>query len=162
MEGPPPDRPLDELICRPLYVSAAQPIDALLPQLRERDDHMAIVVDEFGSAVGMITIEDIFEEVVGDFNIGYDFDEYRPRRKHHIDQVDEDIYRMDARVPISELNELLQLDLPSVEFHTVGGLIEARLRRIPAPNDSIVENGWRFTVLESNERAILKLRVEPA
>jgi CBS domain containing-hemolysin-like protein len=120
------------------------------------------VVDEFGSAVGMITIEDIFEEVVGDFNIGYDFDEYRPRRKHHIEALGEDLYQMDARVPISELNELLQLDLPAIEFHTAGGLVEARLRRIPKPGEDVVEGGWRFTVLESNERAIVKLRVEPA
>jgi magnesium and cobalt transporter len=69
---------------------------------------------------------------------------------------------MDARVPVSELNELLQLDLPATEFHTVGGLLEARLRRIPKPHDTLVEGGWRFTVLESNERTILKLRVEPA
>jgi CBS domain containing-hemolysin-like protein len=160
MEGAPPDQPLAELIRPPLYVSAAQPIDELLPLLRERDDHMAIVVDEFGSAVGMITIEDIFEEVVGDFNVGYDFDEYRPRRKHHVSVVGEDVYEMDARVTVSELNELLQLDLPSAEFHTVGGFVEARLRRIPQQGDSVSEGGWRFTVTERTERAILRLRVE--
>lgn len=162
MEGEPPDRPLAELMRPPLYVSAVQPVDQLLPRLRERDDHMAIVVDEFGSAVGMITIEDIFEEVVGDFNVGYDFDEYRPRRKHHVKQVAEDTWEMDARVTVSEINELLQLDLPSTEFHTVGGFVESRLRRIPEVNDSVTQSGWRFVVTERSDRAILGLRIEPA
>lgn len=160
MEGEAPDTSLADLIKPPLYISAAQPVDELLPLLRERDDHMAIVVDEFGSAMGMITIEDIFEEVVGDFNVGYDFDEYRPRRKHAVEVLGDDRYAMDARVTVSELNELLQLDLPSTEFHTAGGFVEARLRRIPKAGDSITESGWRFTVTDATDRAILKLRVE--
>jgi putative hemolysin len=153
-------RPLAELVKPALYVSALQNIDELLPSLRKRDDHMAIVVDEFGSAIGMITMEDIIEEVVGEIKVGYDFDEYRPRRKRQHRKIDEDVYVVDSRVSIAEINELLEIELPATEFHTVGGFVEARLRHIPAIGEGVVEAGWRFTVEEASERAITSLRIE--
>jgi magnesium and cobalt exporter, CNNM family len=155
------DRPLEELIKPAHYVSPYQTIDQLLPVLRNRDDHMAIVVDEFGSAVGMITMEDILEEVVGEIDVGYDFEEYFPRRKRIYEMLDEETYLMDARLPISEVNELLGTSLPAVESHTIGGLLMARLRHIPGEGESIVEAGFRFTVTEATDRAVVKLQVEP-
>ena len=155
------DQPLDSLIKPPLYVSPLQTIDQLLPMLRRRKDHMAIVVDEFGTAVGMITMEDIVEEVVGEIDVGYDFEEYLPKRKRVFEQLSDEVYLMDSRVPISEANETLRTLLPTTEFHTVGGLVLARLRHIPKEGEFIVEDGYRFTVVEASERSILKLRVEP-
>ena len=157
-----PDRPLEELIKPAHYVSPYQTIDQLLPVLRNRDDHMAIVVDEFGSAIGMITMEDILEEVVGEIDVGYDFEEYLPRRKRIFEMLDEETYLMDARLPISEVNVVLGASLPAVESHTIGGLMMARLRHIPAEGESIEEAGFKFTVTEATERAVVKLRVEPA
>jgi CBS domain containing-hemolysin-like protein len=156
-----PDLPLEEIIKPAHYVSPYQTIDQLLPVLRTRDDHMAIVVDEFGSAVGMITMEDILEEVVGEIDVGYDFEEYLPRRKRIFEMLDEETYLMDARLPISEANEVLGASLPAVESHTIGGLMMARLRHIPAEGESIVESGFKFTVVEATDRAVVKLRVEP-
>ncbi len=157
-----PDRPLEELIKPAHYVSPYQTIDQLLPVLRNRDDHMAIVVNEFGSAIGMITMEDILEEVVGEIDVGYDFEEYLPRRKRIFEMLDEETYLMDARLPISEVNEVLGTSLPAVESHTIGGLIMARVRHIPVEGEFIVESGFKFTVTEATERAVVKLRVEPA
>ena len=122
---------------------------------------MAIVVDEFGSAIGMITVEDILEEVIGNIDVGHDFDEYLPRRHRVFEMLDEDIYLMDARLPISEANEVLGINLPVTEFHTLGGLVMARLRQIPRQGESVVEQGYRFTVTQADERAARKLRVEP-
>jgi len=155
------DKPLDSLIKPALYVSPLQTIDQLLPMLRQRRDHMAIVVDEFGTAVGMITMEDIVEEVVGEIDVGYDFEEYLPKRKRVYEQLAEEVYLMDSRLPISEANEILRTLLPTTEFHTVGGLVLARLRHIPKEGEFIVEDGYRFTVVEASERTIIKLRVEP-
>lgn len=155
------DTPLAELVKPALYVSPYQTIDELLPILQKRSDHMAIVVDEFGSAIGMITMEDILEEVVGEIDVGYDFDEYLPRPKRIFEMLDEDVYLMDARLPIWEANEILGIRLPSKEFHTLGGLVMARLRRIPRSGESIVESGYRFTVEDASDRVISKLRVEP-
>jgi len=156
-----PDRPLEELIKPAHYVSPYQTIDQLLPVLRKRDDHMAIVVNEFGSAIGMITMEDILEEVVGEIDVGYDFEEYLPRRKRIFEMLDDETYLMDARLPISEVNEVLGASLPAVESHTIGGLMMARLRHIPAEGESIEEAGFTFTVTEATDRAVVKLRVEP-
>ena len=156
------DRPLEELIKPAHYVSPYQTIDQLLPILRNRDDHMAIVVNEFGSAIGMITMEDILEEVVGEIDVGYDFEEYLPRRKRIFEMLDEETYLMDARLPISEVNEVLGTSLPAVESHTIGGLMMARVRHIPVEGEFIVESGFKFTVTEATDRAVVKLRVEPA
>jgi CBS domain containing-hemolysin-like protein len=157
-----PDRPLEELIKPAHYVSPYQTIDQLLPVLRNRDDHMAIVVNEFGSAIGMITMEDILEEVVGEIDVGYDFEEYLPRRKRIFEMLDDETYLMDARLPISEVNEVLGTSLPAVESHTIGGLIMARVRHIPGEGEFIEESGFKFTVTEATDRAVVKLRVEPA
>ena len=155
------EQSLQALMKPALYVSPLQTIDQLLPMLRQRKDHMAIVVDEFGSAIGMITMEDIVEEVVGEIDVGYDFEEYLPKRKRVYEKLAEEIYLMDSRLSISEANEVLGIYLPTTEFHTVGGLVLARLRRIPSEGEFIVEAGFRFTVVEASERAIVKLRVEP-
>ena len=99
---------------------------------------MAIVVDEFGTAIGMITMEDIVEEVVGEIDVGYDFEEYLPKRKRVYERLAEEVYLMDSRSPISEANEVLRTMLPTTEFHTVGGLVLARLRHIPKEGEFIV------------------------
>jgi len=153
------DKPLKELMKPAHYVSPYQTIDQLLPILRRREDHMAIVVDEFGSAIGIITMEDILEEVVGEIDVGYDFDEYLPKKKRVFEVLDEEVYLMDSRLPISEANEVLGVNLPSTEAHTIGGLVMARLRHIPKEGEYIVESGFKFIVTEATERSILKLKV---
>jgi CBS domain containing-hemolysin-like protein len=143
------------------YVSPLQTVDELLPILRERDDHMSIVVDEFGSAIGLITLEDILEEVVGEIDVGYDFEEYLPKRRRIFEMLDKDTYIIDSRVPISETNDVLNIQLPTHEAHTIGGLVLSRIRHIPKEGENIVMHGWCFTVEKASERAIIKLRVEP-
>ena len=153
-------RPLSELVKPAHYVTSNQTIDQLLPILRRRKDHMAIVVDEFGSSIGMITMEDILEEVVGEIDVGLDFEEYLPRRKRKFEKLHENVYLMDSRFPISETNEVLGTSLPATESHTIGGLVMARLRHIPREGEFIEEAGYRFTVEKATERSVVKLRVE--
>jgi CBS domain containing-hemolysin-like protein len=156
-------RPITDFTTAPHYVSPYQTIDEILPVLRERDDHLAVVVDEFGSAVGMITMEDVLEEVVGEIDVGYDFDEYLPRRKRVYEMLDEEVYLMDSRLPISEVNESLGIFLPAKEAHTIGGLVMARLRHIPCEGEEIVESGYRFIVQEATERRLfMSARVDRA
>ncbi len=155
------DTPLSDLIKPPLYVSPFQTIDQLLPKLQARQDHIAVVVDEFGSAIGIITMEDILEEVVGEIDVGYDFEEYLPKRKREYEKLDEDVYLLDSRLAISKVNELLFINLPVKEYHTIGGLVTARLQHIPEEGEYVSESGYKFIIVKATSKAIEKLRVEP-
>jgi CBS domain containing-hemolysin-like protein len=154
------DKAIADYLQPPLYLSPKQTIDQTLPLLQERKDHMGIVVDEFGSAIGILTMEDVFEEVVGEIDVGYDFDEYQPKRRLYIEHEDDDTHVMGGRTPISEVNDILHLHLPVVEAHTIGGFVANRLRRIPHDGDSIEEQDYRITVIEADARSVLKVRME--
>ena len=155
------EKSLDDFTQSAHYVLQFQTIDQLLPILRQREDHMAVVVDEFGSAIGIITMEDIVEEVVGDIDVGYDFEEYLPRRKRVFEKLENDVYLVDSRFSVSEVNDILETNLNTKAAHTIGGLVMAQLGYIPQKGDHIVENGYRFTVEENTDRAIIKLRIDP-
>ncbi len=153
---------LSALIQPAYYVLPFQTIDQLLPVLRKRNDHMAVVVDEFGSAIGIITMEDIVEEVVGDIDVGYDFEEYMPRRRHVFEKLGDGAYLLDSRMSVSDVNDILEVSLNTKTSHTIGGLVMAQLGRIPVQGEQIVEQGYRFVVETTTDRAVQKLRVEPA
>jgi len=154
------NKPIADYMSSVLFLSPKQTIDRALPQLQARDDHMAIVVDEFGSAVGILTMEDVFEEVVGEIDVGYDFDEYNPKQRASIEHEDENTHVMSGRMAISEINDILYAKFPAEEAHTIGGLIISRLRHIPKEGDNITEQGYRLSVLEADERTVLKVRAE--
>jgi CBS domain containing-hemolysin-like protein len=154
------DRTISDFIQPPLYISPSQTLDRVLPRLQARNDHLGIVVDEFGAAIGILTMEDVLEEVVGEIDVGYDFDEYQPKRRLYFEQESEDVYLMGGRTPVSEVNDLLHLNLTVGEAHTIGGLIGRRLRRIPEVGDRITEQSYRITVVEADERSVTKVRLE--
>jgi len=161
METGKEDQQVSDLVKQPLYVTPLETIDQLLPKLHQREDHMAVVVDEFGSAVGIITMEDIVEEVVGEIDVGYHFEEYQTRHQRTLEPLGDGCFLVDARLSITEINETLGSRIPTAEFHTVGGLLLGRLRHIPEVDEYIKESGFRFTVAKASARAILKVRVEP-
>ncbi|MEO5343175.1 MAG: hemolysin family protein [Gammaproteobacteria bacterium SHHR-1] len=154
------DEPISNYVQPALFLSPKQTIDRALPKLQARDDHMAVVVDEFGSAIGILTMEDVFEEVVGEIDVGYDFDEYHPKQRVYIEHESETSHLMSGRMPISEINDILYVHFPVGEAHTVGGLIISRLRKIPSAGDFIEEQDYRLTVLEADERSVIRVRVE--
>jgi len=154
------DKPISDYICPTLYLSPKQTIDQALPQLQARDDHMAVVVDEYGSAIGILTMEDVFEEVVGEIDVGYDFEEYNPKHRFYIIHENEQSHLIGGRMPISEVNDILYVKLPVEEAHTLGGFITSRLRTIPQVGDVVEEQGYRLSVLEADERTVIKVRFE--
>ncbi len=154
------EKPITDYIRPVLYLSPKQTIDHALPQLQARDDHIAVVVDEFGSAVGILTMEDIFEEVVGEIDVGYDFDEYHPKQRISIEHESETSHLMPGRMPISEINDTLYTSLSTEEAHTIGGFVVNRLRRLPEEGDRVEGKGYRLTVLEADGRVAVKVRLE--
>ena len=151
---------LDDVVKPAQYVLQFQTIDELLPILRQREDHMAVVVDEYGSATGIITMEDIVEEVVGDIDVGYDFEEYLPRRKRVFETLDDDSYLVDSRLSVSEVNDLLEINLNTRVSYTIGGLVMTQIGHIPDYGESMTEQGYKFSVHERTDKAIVKLKIE--
>jgi CBS domain containing-hemolysin-like protein len=154
------NKPLSDFVSKVLFLSPKLTIDLALPKLQARQDHLAVVVDEFGSAIGILTMEDVFEEVVGEIDVGYDFDEYHPKQRIYIEHESENSHLMSGRTPISEVNDLLYAKFPGEEAHTIGGLVISRLLHIPSAGDNVVVQGHRLSVLEADERSVLKVRVE--
>ena len=160
MEKSTTQKNLDDITKPAHYVLQLQTIDELLPILRQREDHMAVVVDEYGSATGIITMEDIVEEVVGDIDVGYDFEEYLPRRKRVFETLDDDCYLVDSRLSVSEVNDLLDINLNTKLSYTIGGLVMNQLGHIPDYGESMTEQGYKFSVEERTDKSILKLKIE--
>ncbi len=161
MDGEFSTRPLEENLRAPLYINPYQSIDEVLPKLWQHGMEIGIVVDEFSSAVGLLTVEDIIEEVVGEKDFDEDFIRDRVRRRHSYEMLADNVVLMDARMSLSEANEVLGVDLPTGDYHTVGGLILARFRHIPEVGEAVTEVGYRFVVAEATVRGVEKLRVEP-
>lgn len=156
------ETPLESLIHEPEFVVAQQPVYELLPILKRRQDRMAIVLGEFGSAIGMVTLEDIQEEVLGDFvGVGYNVPGYVHRTKHGVRALDNGVYELDGRVSISQVNDLLAMQLPSKESHTIGGFVTAELRHLPVVDETVDAGGYRFRVVEATGRFVKTIHAEP-
>ena len=141
------------------FASSIQRLDELLPVLLARTDHMAVAVDEFGTAVGIVTVEDLMAHLLG--NVARGIHPRFPGAGENDDvEQEDDVLLMDASTPLAEIGELLDIGLPTREFHTVGGLMTSRLRRIPAIGDTLEESGYKFTVVEATSRAPTRIRVE--
>jgi CBS domain containing-hemolysin-like protein len=157
------NKPLEELCTPVLYVVANQPVDEILPELQTRQDHMAIVIDEFGSAMGMITLEDILERVVGEVvNIGFNFQAHRRRGRGRIETLGQENYRIEGRTLISDVAETLGIPLANTDVHTIGGLLMKQLRHIPRPGESLVISGFLFSVEAVSEKEIIEIIAKPA
>jgi CBS domain containing-hemolysin-like protein len=118
-----------------LVVPENKPIEQILREFQQRKLQMAIVIDEWGSVEGLITIEDVLEEIVGE--IQDEFDEGEAT----IEEVAEGVYAVDGRIPITEVNEYFGLDLPHEDFDTIGGFVLGALGRPPEPEDTVEADG---------------------
>lgn len=154
---------LQERCTDPYYVIENQPVDEILAELQHRHDHLAIVVDEFGSATGMITLEDLLAEVLGEVvNLGYGIENHLPRHKGKIEKLQNERYRIGGRVLLVDVADTLGVSLSHPDVHTVGGLLMKQLHHLPLPGESIVVTGYRFTVESVYEKGIKTIIVEPA
>ncbi|MEO8285132.1 MAG: hemolysin family protein [Chloroflexota bacterium] len=137
-------------VMRPVYyVPETKKVDELLRELQKGRMHMTIVVDEYGGTAGLVTIEDLLEEIVGEIQDEYDVE------PQMIERVNEYETNVDARVPLDDVNELLGTDWEAEDSDTIGGLVYEELGRIPVPGDTITLGNYTITVL-STEGARLK------
>lgn len=148
---------LDRLLRQPIRVPETKPVQDLLRDFQRSEVHMAIVVDEYGGTSGLVTIEDVLEEIVGEIQDEHDTDEELPPA---IARVDDDRWEMDARFQIYDLNELLETEIPEDDdFDTVAGFILERLGRVPIVGEVVEAAGIRFEVLEAGPTRIERISV---
>ena len=145
--------PLDTIMREPYFVPETKKIDDLLREMQLRRVHIAIVTDEYGSVAGLVTIEDLLEELVGEIADEYD------REEPQIEPVDENTYRVNGRLSIDELNELLDVKLPHDEWDTVAGLMNGLLGAVPTQGETVTFDNISFTAEKVQGRRIAKVLV---
>ncbi|WOC13579.1 hemolysin family protein [Gordonia sp. MP11Mi] len=122
------------------FIPDSKPLDDVLEDMQAKRNHMALLADEYGGVAGLVTIEDVLEEIVGEISDEYDTDEVAP-----IDKLGEDKYRVSARLPVEDLGELFGIEIDDDEVETVGGLLGLRLGRVPLPGAKVKSHGLKMT-----------------
>jgi CBS domain containing-hemolysin-like protein len=139
----------------PLFVPQSKPISDLLKELKHRQVHIAIVLDEYGGTAGLVTIEDLLEVLVGEIS-----DEFEAAEPPMLKRLDERTVEVDARMYIDDLNDELELKLPEGEdYDTVGGFVFSTLGYIPRMGESFEYAGLRFSVIEAEPRRVKRVRI---
>jgi putative hemolysin len=150
------DAPDLKSLMRPAtYVPETKRIDDLLREMQKARLQMAVVIDEYGGAVGIVTVEDIVEQVVGEIHDEHD------RTGSTVERLPDGSYRVAGRERVQDLNDALDWDLPTGDFETVAGLILATVHRIPLVGEEFQVGRYTFTVLEADQRRILTIRITP-
>jgi len=148
------DVELSELL-RPAYVvPETKDLAALLSEFRRTNQHMAIVVDEYGSTVGVVTLEDLLEEIVGEIEDEFDLPD------ESVERVDETTIRIDGTFPIDDFNEEFGTTLEHEDYHTVAGFVFDLIGHAAEPGDEVRSDGLRLTVLETEGSRIQRLEIE--
>jgi CBS domain containing-hemolysin-like protein len=136
-----------ESMMRPVYhVPDSKPVDDLLREMQALRRHIAVVVDEYGGTAGIVTIEDILEEIVGEITDEFDAEEAG------VEELADGSKRLSARFPVDDLDEVLGLSFEDDEVDSVGGLLAKHLGKVPIPGSTVEVQGWRFTAEEGKGR----------
>ncbi|MDT7538452.1 MAG: magnesium and cobalt exporter, family [Actinomycetota bacterium] len=137
---------VDEVMRDPVFVPESKPVDELLRNMQAELGHIAIVVDEYGGTAGLVTMEDVLEEIVGEITDEYD------REAPPVEKVDDETCRVTARLPVEDLEELYDVEIPHEDVETVGGLLAMALGRVPIPGATAKVNGLTLVAESSKGR----------
>lgn len=148
---------LKQMMRPAVFVPQSKRLDVLLREFRVKRNHMAIVIDEYGHVAGLITIEDVLEQIVGEIADEYDIDEDDYIKKH-----DDGSYTIKAATPIEDFNEYFKAQLSDDEFDTIGGLVLQAFGHLPKRSEMITLENYRFKVLHSDNRRIYLLEMRLA
>ena len=140
-----------------VFIPESKRLNVLLREFRASRNHMAIVVDEYGGVSGLVTIEDVLEQIVGDIDDEYDFDE----AADNIVLDNAGRYRVKATTEIADFNEAFSTHLPDDDFDTIGGLVIHHLGRLPKRGETVQISGLRIQVLRADSRRVHTLLIDP-
>ncbi len=141
------------LVRDPLYVVESMRVSKLLPQLQKQKTHMAIVIDEYGGTAGLITLEDILEEIVGEI-----WDEHDEKIKL-LKEVDSSTYIVSADYPLDDFARLTNIELPDSTYHTLGGWLTELFQRLPIKGEQITYEHLTISVEETDEKRLRQIKV---
>lgn len=147
---------LEHIIRPAVVVPESKRVDVLLKEFRQKRYHMAIVVDEYGGVSGLVTIEDILEEIVGDIGDEYDTDE---DDSQNIRKVGKQIWSVAALTPVEEFNEHFESQFSDEEFDTIGGIVSHAFNHLPVRGEKVELAGFEFKVVNADTRRLLQLQV---
>lgn len=139
-----------------VFIPESKRLNILLKDFRRNRNHIAIVVNEYGGVAGLITIEDVLEQIVGEIEDEYDFDE----DEDNIVLEKEDSYRIKAITEIDDFNETVGTDFSHDDYDTIGGLVVNKFGRMPVRNESVIIDNFKFTVLRADSRRLHMLKAE--
>ena len=139
-----------------VFIPESKRLNVLLKEFRSNRNHIAIVVDEYGGVAGMITIEDVLEQIVGDIEDEYDFDE----TEDNIIRDTQGKYRVKALTEIADFNEVLGTEFSDEEFSTIGGLVVSQFGHLPKRGETVTFNNLKFTALRADSRRLHSLLIE--
>ncbi|HJQ83730.1 MAG TPA: transporter associated domain-containing protein, partial [Candidatus Binatia bacterium] len=149
-----PHLPVTAVMREPLFVPETKALPELLATLQAEGRNLALVVDEYGGFVGLVTVEDLVEEIVGEIQDEYD----APRELYR--RVAPGMFVVSARAPVIEVNERFGWNLPQGDYETLGGLVLDRLGRVPKPGDRLIAGRTRIEVTRASTRAVQEMRIE--
>jgi magnesium and cobalt transporter len=139
-----------------MYVPETKPLRDLLSDFRQQKVHIAVVLDEYGSTSGIVTIEDVLEELVGEIA-----DEHEPSEPALFKRLDDKSAEADAKMRIEDLNRILGLELPEdAGYETLGGFLTTSLAKIPDKGAVYEHHGVRYTVLDAEPQRIKRVRID--
>jgi len=138
-----------------VFIPESKRLNVLLKEFRSNRNHIAIVVDEYGGVAGIVTIEDVLEQIVGDIEDEYDFDE----TEDNIIRENEGVFRVKAGTEIEDFNQTLGAHFSDEEFDTVGGLVVSRFGHLPKRGESVKFDGFLFSILRADSRRLHAVRV---
>jgi magnesium and cobalt transporter len=147
---------IDQIMRPPFFVPETKMVLELLQEFRDRKQHIAVALDEYGGTSGLVTIEDVLEEIVGDIE-----DEHDAPQEEHIKVLDEKHFELSGRAYLDDLAEL-GIGLTSDEVDTIGGYLSLVAGHVPVAGEEFVISKWKFKVLEAGAKAIHRIGVEPA
>jgi magnesium and cobalt transporter len=143
---------LKKLLNDPFFVPETMPLDDLLLEFQVKKLHLAIVVDEYGGVGGIVTLEDILEEIVGDIN-----DEFDPDELPELEKMKSNTWEFDPRMLIADFNEELNLDIPSEDFDTIGGFVLDLFGRVPEKDETAKYSNLTFKIKDISGPKILRI-----
>ena len=156
-EGGVEDFNVRDVLRQPIFVPESKRLNILLAEFRRSRNHMAIVIDEYGGIAGLVTIEDVIEQIVGEIDDEHDLEDEEFVREHHKER-----YTVKAQMPLDEFNEYFGTDFEDEENETIGGVIIDEFGHLPKRGERLEFGGFDFKVIRADRRRILTMRIQPA